>query len=261
MHQYIRVKHSNMALFHAQPYVDPALAVKNFRPRVGAAPTSAQLRAAHSAIDLGRAGPQGARMKTIALLLCLAVSASAEHIIYRSIGRQTIYGNGKIVRVTVQGYLVVDANTIFGGPIKATAVGGFSLNGVKAYSVVPLQSYRLDTVIGPKGTTYTIVAKAESPGTQFAGVLLESVYLRGRNQALQIAPQATAQFPRVFSSSARAIAQLATKTAGEVSGSYTYDHKNTFVSNQLETFDQAVTRFSNGFAGKGYIQVFPAPAQ
>lgn len=203
-------------------------------------------------------------MKTLFFLIVLllsAIPASAEHLIYRSLGRQTIYGNGKIVRLVVQGYLVLDAGASFGNPVKATAVAGFSLNGVKLYSVVPLQNYRIDTIIGPKGAVYSVLSKAQSPGTQFQGILLEFVYLRGKNQPLQIAPQATASLPKVFSSSARAIAEGPPKTVGEVSGSYAYDQRATFTSNQLETFDQAVDRLSDGFAGRGYTQFFPPPAE
>jgi hypothetical protein len=204
-------------------------------------------------------------LSTLLALIIVAFlggSASAEQLIYRSIGRQVIYGNAKITRITAQGFLVVDANSLFGGPPKATAIAGFTLNGVKLYSVVPLQKYRVDTIAGPNGT-YTTMAKAEAPGTQFQGVLLEAVYLRGKDQGLKIGPQAGATFPRVFSSSARAIGVNAQggKTAGEVTGSYVFDQKATFTSNQLETFDQAVTRLSNGFAGRGYTQFSAPPAQ
>ncbi len=197
-----------------------------------------------------------------ASLLIGCVPVHAEHLIYRSVGRQTIYGNGKVTKLLAQGYLVLDANTTFGGPPKATAIGGFTLNGTKLYSVVPLQKYRLDVVAGPRSTFYTTIAKAESPGTQFEGVLLEAVYLRGRNENLVIGQQFSMSFPRVFSSSARSIgqnAQSGVKTAGEVSGSYVLDMKATSTSNQLETFDQAVTRLSNGFAGRGFTQFFPVP--
>lgn len=198
----------------------------------------------------------------VAVATCLSSQAIAEQLIYRSIGRQTIYGNGKITRLTVQGFLVVDAQSILSSTPKATAVAGFTLNGTKIYSVVPLQKYRVDTLIGPRGITYTTMAKAESPGTQFQGILMEAVYLRGTNQGLKIGPQASVTFPRVFSSSARAIGDSGQKTAGEVAGSYVLDLKATYASNELgETFDQAVARFSNGFAGRGYTQFTAPPAQ
>jgi hypothetical protein len=191
-------------------------------------------------------------------LIASSADAAAGQLIYRSIGRQTLYGNGQITRLTARGFLVFDPAIM-----KGTAIVGFTLNGNKLYSVVPLENYRVDQVSGPNGSTYTIMAKAESPGTQFQGVLLEAVYLRGKNEGLDMGPAGGAGFPRVFASSARAVSQnpqTNKKVAGEVVGSYVLDAKATVTSNQLETFDQAVTRLSNGFAGRGYTQFFPTPA-
>ena len=180
------------------------------------------------------------------------------HVIYNSIGHQTIIGNGKALRITAKGFLVLSADVTLGYPVKATAIVGFTLNGLKLYSVVPLENYRWDLFSGPNGS-YTTMAKAESPGTQFDGVLLEAVYLRGKNTSLDFG-----FMPRTFTSSARSIglnSQTGAKTLGEVAGSYVYDRKATITSNQLETYDQAVTRLSNGFAGRGYTQFSPTPAQ
>ena len=189
--------------------------------------------------------------------------ANGEQLIYRSIGHQTTTGDGKITHLTVKGFLVLDANVVNGNPVKATAVAGVTFHGVKFYTVVPLQKYQVATVSGPNGTNFTILAKAESPGTQFSGTLLEAVYLRGKNRNLTISPQSSVYLPRTFTSSARGISlnpQTNNKAVGEISVSYVLDSNETFVSNQLETFEQAVTRLSNGFAGRGYTQFFPTPA-
>ena len=185
-------------------------------------------------------------------------------VIYKSVGNQTIFGNGKVAHITAKGFLVLSSGVTFGYPVKATAIAGFTLNGLKLFSVVPLENYRWDTYSGANGATYSTMAKAESPGTQFDGVLLEAVYLRGKNTTLNLGPTASAFMPRTFFSSARSIglnSQTGIKTVGEVTGSYVFDQKATAASNQLETYDEAVTRLSNGFAGRGYTQFFPPPAQ
>lgn len=110
------------------------------------------------------------------ILFSLSFSVNAEQAIYKGIGKQTLYGNGQIQNVRTQGFTVFDPDTN-----RITAIGGFTINGQKLFTVVPAMNYRVEHLTGPNGSTYTILAKAESPGTQFAGTLLEEVYIRGKD--------------------------------------------------------------------------------
>ncbi len=193
----------------------------------------------------------------IAFLLS-SLSANAGHAIYASIGHQTIYGNNQITKITARGFLVFNPDTQ-----AATAIVGFTLNNLRLFSVVPLHNYRVEHLIGPRGSTFTIIAKAESPGKQFAGTLLEAVYLRGRDTSVIIDSQGTRSLPQTFISSARAIAhndQTGITTGGEVSGSYTLNINASRASNLSETDDGAVTRLTTYFIAHGFTQFTPAPA-
>lgn len=189
------------------------------------------------------------------MFLALVAGASAEHLIYKSVGRQTVHGGGKSVPVTSRGFQILDALTL-----KGTAIGSFVLNGQKFYTVVPMDKYRVDLVAGARGAIYTVISKAESPGTQFQGVLLEAASMRGKNQFLKISPMATAFAPKILISVSRSINSGNGNTfASEGSGSSILDIRATFGSNQIETFDQAVTRHELYFASRGYSKITLSP--
>lgn len=187
-----------------------------------------------------------------------SVSSRAGHAIYTSIGRQTLIGNGQVTKLTARGFLIFDPDTA-----RATVIVGFTLNRLKLFSVVPLQNYRVEHLNGPNGSTYTVIAKAESPGTQFAGTLLEAVYLRGRDSSVTIDSQGARALPRTFTSSARAISrneQAGITIGGEVSGTYVLDINASRASNLSESHDAAANRLTNYFIARGYTQFTPAPA-
>lgn len=181
-----------------------------------------------------------------------------EHAIYKSVGQQTIYGNSKITRVTVQGYTVFEPDTGRG-----TSIGAFVLNKQKFFEVVPLQNYQVARVTGPNGTTYTILAKAESPGTQFAGTLLEAVYFSGRDSSVTLGAAGSRLMPRKLVSSGRSIVrnnQTGITAVGESSGRAVLVLKASIASNNAnESFDSTVERLKNLFIARGYNQTHTAP--
>src|SRR6266702_2562325 len=97
-------------------------------------------------------------------ILTTAASSQCAQAIYKSVGHQTFYGNTQTRTITTRGFFVFDPDTLRG-----TAVVGFTSDGRKTFTVVPLQNYRFEHVTGANNAAYTIIAKAESPGTQFAG--------------------------------------------------------------------------------------------
>jgi hypothetical protein len=200
------------------------------------------------------------KLITIVALITVLISAlqlEAAQAIYKSIGRQTVIGNNQVRSVTVKGFSIFDPDSNRG-----TAIGAFTVDNRKLFTVVPLQNYRIEHVSGANGATYTVMAKAENPGTQFAGLILESVYLRGRDSEVTIDSHGTRSLPRTFTCSARIIAKNAQNgvtLAGEVTGSYTLDIRASQSSSSSETFDEAVARLTNSFISQGYTQ-FTAPA-
>ena len=184
--------------------------------------------------------------------------ARAGQAIYNSVGKQTLYGNNQVTHITVRGYFVFDPDTLRGA-----AVGGLTVNHLKVFVVVPMQKYRVDHVTGPNGSSFTIIAKAESPGTQFAGTLLETGFQRGRDRSVTIDSLGARLLPRTFFSSSKAISrntQTNIITASEATGSATLDINASRASNLSETFDAAVSRLTTLFIARGYTQFTPPPA-
>lgn len=161
------------------------------------------------------------------------------------------------MHVIIRGYTVFEPDTQRG-----TTIGWFVLNGLKYFTIVPLQNYRLDHVSGANGANFTVLSKAESPGTQFAGVLLEASYLRGRESLVTIGPAGTRPLPKTLASWSRGITQSQAKSASEASGTYTLNLNASRLSNYAnESFEATVTRFSNSFIARGYTLSTPTPAE
>ena len=117
---------------------------------------------------------------------------------------------------------------------------------------------------GPRGATYTVFSKAESPGTQFAGTLLESAYGKGLNSAVVIDFAGVRALPRTLSTISRSLL-LDTTTggvlAGESSGTAVLDINASRASSLAETFDGAVARLALSFVARGYTLYTAPPAQ
>ena len=200
------------------------------------------------------------RYSTLLLtLLSLSFSVNAEQAIYKSIGTQTQYGNDQIQKLTIQGFLVFDPDTN-----RITAIGGFKINGLKLFSVVPAMNYRVEHLTGPNGSTYTFLSKAESPGTQYAGTLLETVYARSKDSWITIDYSRGAQsLPLKLISSSHGIVyndQNGITLGSETTGSATLDVKASRASNLSESFDDAVVRLEFYFISRGFTKFTPEPA-
>ena len=185
---------------------------------------------------------------------------ATDHAIYTVIENQTVRGNGKITPIIRRGYVVFEADTHRG-----TEIVGFVLNNTKLFAVVPLQNYRVDRVSGPAGTTYTIMAKAESPGTQFAGTLLQAVYLRGLDSIVTLGLAGQRRLPKTLKGWARDITQneqTGITAASELSGTYSLNIRASADSNATnETFEATVARLASKFLTRGYSQISLTPAQ
>jgi hypothetical protein len=186
-------------------------------------------------------------------------SAHAGHAIYKITAKGTNYGNGAITKFTGQGFLVYDPDTK-----KITAISGSLIDNLKLVSVVPFQNYRIEQLGGPNGSSYTVFAKAESPGTQFAGIISESAYYRGVNSVVTIDFQGPRSLPRAFTFSGRGIAQnsqTGVTVSGESTGSATLDIKESWSSNLSESHDEVVTRLKNTLIARGFVPFTLPPAE
>jgi hypothetical protein len=177
-----------------------------------------------------------------ALLLTLA-NASAEHAIYKLVDHWTTIGEGKTMRFVRRGFWVFELDLK-----KATAIYGFSVEGEKIVAIQPLHNYRIETVSGPRGSTHLILAKAENHGALPTGVLLESVYQRGKNSTVTVGLNGPRQLPRLFASTARVFAKSSINGQPgiiERSGKLVLDLEASIASNDAgETFDATVTRLA-----------------
>jgi len=186
-------------------------------------------------------------------------SAHAGHAIYKIAAKGTVYGNGAVTKFTGQGFMVFDPDTN-----RITAVSGLLLNNQKLVSVLPFQNYRVEQLIGPNGSSYTVLAKAESPGTQFAGTVLDSAYYRGMNSMVTIDFLGARSLPRTFTFSGRAISQntqTGVTVGSESTGSATLDIKESWSSNLSESHDEVVTRLKNALIARGFVPFTLPPAE
>jgi hypothetical protein len=199
-------------------------------------------------------------INAIIFALCsFTASAHAGHAIYKIAGKGTVYGNGAVTKFTGQGFMVFDPDTN-----RITAVSGVLLNNLKLVSVLPFQNYRVEQLTGPNGSSYTVLAKAESPGTQFAGTILDSAYYRGMNSMVTIDFLGARSLPRTFTFSGRAISQntqTGVTVGSESAGSATLDIKESWSSNLSESHDEVVTRLKNTLIARGFVPFTLPPAE
>jgi hypothetical protein len=200
----------------------------------------------------------------ILAILFAVPCANAAQAIYKTVGHETLIGDGRIFKVVTKGFMVLDIDsTNQSTNVTATAIGGFTLNGQKYFTVVPLQNHRLVRVTGPNGDIYDVIAKAESPGTQFAGTILESVYYQGKESPVTILPSGPINLPKTTFGKEQEITRndaSGITLAGTGTETATLDVKGSLESNTNgESFDSVVTRLAAIFIQAGYTQV-TAPA-
>ena len=195
----------------------------------------------------------------IALVLsALSLSSWADTAIYRIALNQTVFGNGSVQRVAAKGWLVHDTDN---GAV--TFVYGFKVGSLKFLAVRRFNGHRIDRVEGSKGSSYTVISFAANPSTEFAGVLMESLHLRGRNSTISLGSDGLLSLPRTYTMNARNVVKntaTGVTVSGETSGTATLDVNGSRASNITENYDGAVARFTSYFTGLGYTLVIPPPA-
>lgn len=202
------------------------------------------------------------------LILSFAVattaSLQAQVAIYEYRGSATTLGGGGSLAAKAAGSLAIDLNTFQATYIGLTAFGT-GKNRVVYFQETPLQNFTITQISGPKGTSYTVLAKAEAPGTQFAGVVLEQAQAVGKNALLTIQTLPSRLnwiLPRSFKSVGLVLAEEggADYLARE-SGTYTLNSKvTTSYNNAGLSVGDYVSFIRNFYIQKGIQElVLPPP--
>lgn len=195
------------------------------------------------------------------LFFCSLISpqiAQAEpHAIYSTWGTAVYNGvSGRSTTMRVRsdfGFWIITAPSN-----RLTAIGAYKINGQKVMSVVESRNYNWVRIAGPKGTTITVLTKAESPGTQFPNTLSESVIAKGTNVLLEIGETGSYwHFPRQFSTKGAGITGNSTTgyIFSESTGRAVFNRNATIFSNQNGTHDNAIVRISSFLQGLGYANI------
>ena len=195
---------------------------------------------------------------SLAIAMCLAVNfCRAETAIYQFVGSQTVYGAGKVQRVTVRGQAIYELDTQ-----ELVVISAFSLVGQKIFGARNIHDHRIDRVEGSKGSSYTIISAASSPSPEFADVLMESIHLRGKNAQFSIGNVGVRLMPKTFTLSARNVVKNPAGTVfatGESTGTFKLDVSASRYSNTFETFGVTVDRLKTYYIARGYILSVPRP--
>lgn len=128
------------------------------------------------------------------------------------------------------GFLVIDLGTY-----QATYIGLLTLgskgNRQLYFQETPLANFLITEVAGPRSQTYTVLAKAEAPGTQYAGVALHQAKAVGVNSSVLIRSFPSALFwtlPKSLGSSSLAVTRDASHDfLTQESGTYALNAKVT----------------------------------
>jgi hypothetical protein len=201
---------------------------------------------------------------SVALASFSVPSASALIALYGYKGSATtIGGNGRLGSVA-SGVLAIDLDTY-----EATYIGliriGTGRNRVFYFQETPLQNFVTTQIYGPSGATYTVLAKAEAPGTQFAGVVSQQARAVGRNSTLLIKTLDGGAYwilPRTLTSSGLVISEDATfDYLGTETGKYTLNVKMTRLANDAGfSVAQAIAPMRAYYEQAGFQELILPPA-
>ena len=206
-------------------------------------------------------------LRLAAILLALATTVSsgqAQIAIYDYRGSARSLGGGGSLLVTAAGGLAIDLNTY-----QATYIGllafGTGRNRVRYFQETPLENFITTQISGPRGTSYTVLAKAEAPGAQFAGIALQQAQAVGRNSIVTIRTLPSALrwiLPRTFQSTSLVIAEEGgADYLSRENGTYTLNAKATTAYNNAGLgVGDFVTFIRNFYSARGVQELISSPA-
>ena len=212
------------------------------------------------------------RLSALILFLSTCIAAHASLAIYSYKGSSTTIGGNQTNAIAQTGTLVIDLETM-----SARYVGEFTAGtgkNKKSYFVNRPISNTINTqILGPKGSSYTVMATAETPGTQYTGSVLHFEVAKGVNSLLTIktggAPQ-TKWLPKVMSAPACIITQNSSVDyVTEASGTYTFNNAKTIeYNNSTKSLAEVASALESAYKAKNYTEWeaaelvgMPLPAQ
>jgi hypothetical protein len=201
----------------------------------------------------------------LAILLAFTQSIFADIAVYTFKGSSTTTGGGVRATATVNGSLAIDLNTFAATSITVVTV---SVGGGRMtyFTQTPRVNYLRKEISGPRGQTLTVFAKAESPGTQYAGIDLMHDTVIGTNSSATIRTfpaRVNWILPKALNSTAANLMNSDTidfLTQG--SGIYSLDSATTIKCNNLDQGVEAYIETVRSSYQKRGIQEFTLdPAQ
>jgi hypothetical protein len=201
----------------------------------------------------------------ISLVLVFSQSNHAQIAIYDYKGTTTVLGGGSNQPTSAVGNLAFDLNTM-----EAVYIGLLTFGkGRKTqmfFQETPLVNFISTQVLGPRSSSYTILAKAEAPGTQYAGVVLQSSQAIGinSNNVIQTSPSRLNWIlPKSLKSSGLGITEDSSfDYLSQESGTYTFNSKLTIAYNNTGSSVSAYVSFvRNFYSSRGIQEIVLPPAQ
>ena len=197
-------------------------------------------------------------------LITFITKLQSQIVIYDFKGSATAIGGRSSLSTTAIGNLAWDLNTN-----QATYIGLITFSSGKNkfvyFQETPLENFVITQIYAPKNITYTVLAKAEAPGTQFAGVLLEQAQATGINSSntIQTSPKLNWILPKSLSSSGFVITEAGNYDyLGQSTGTYTLNSKLTISSNNSGiSVNTYISSLRNYYTQKGYQEYVLTPAQ
>ena len=197
-------------------------------------------------------------------LITFITKLQSQIVIYDFKGSATAIGGRSSLSTTAIGNLAWDLNTN-----QATYIGLITFSSGKNkfvyFQETPLENFVITQIYAPKNITYTVHAKAEAPGTQFAGVFLEQAQATGINSSntIQTSPKLNWILPKSLSSSGFVITEAGNYDyLGQSTGTYTLNSKLTISSNNSGiSVNTYISSLRNYYTQKGYQEYVLTPAQ
>lgn len=201
----------------------------------------------------------------LALLFVLVQNDYAQIAIYDYKGSTTVLGGGADQSTSAVGNLAIDLNSM-----EAVYIGlltfGTGRNRQMFFQESPLENFITTQILGPRGSTYTVLAKAEAPGTQYAGVVLQSSQAIGinSNNVIKTSPvRLNWILPKTLSSSGLVVTEDSNfDYLGRESGTYTFNSKLTIAyNNSGGSVSDYISFARNFYSSRGIQEIILPPAQ
>jgi sugar lactone lactonase YvrE len=187
-------------------------------------------------------------------ILATTLVANASLAVYGYKGSSTTIGGNQSTTIAHTGKMALDLETMLGTYVGEFATGSGKTK--KTYFISrPLSSGTSTQVLGPKGSSYTILCTAETPGSQFNGSVLHFERAKGLNSLLTIKTSGTKEtkwLPKTLVAPGYIITEDSAEDYDtEISGALTFDSTmTTRYNNAGKSLSEAVSEMENGYKTK-----------